>query len=187
MNRSLKSVNLAAAVGDENPIGRRLERGAHAWQRSARALRCCASSASLACRAPRSARWRASRMFCAFCSATERSRSSSCYLGRPRAPPSISSASAVPSTRLRIFAKALSRVVEVSSLNGEKPQSSVVPSCSNGMYSAASRMRSRTSSGRLDARIDRRDDANENPLIGLHVLPDDLEDALRSGSPASAI
>ena len=56
-------------------------------------------------------------------------------------------ASAVPSTRARIFANAVSRVVDVSSQNGENPQSSVVPSCSSGMYSAASRMRSRTSSG----------------------------------------
>ncbi len=59
----------------------------------------------------------------------------------------ISCASSVPSTRERIFANAFSRVVEVSSQNGEKPQSSVVPSCSTGMYRAASRMRSRISSG----------------------------------------
>ena len=45
----------------------------------------------------------------------------------------ISAASAVPRTRARIFANAVSRLVEVSSLNGEKPQSSVVPSCSIGM------------------------------------------------------
>lgn len=38
-------------------------------------------------------------------------------------------ASAVPSTRARIFAKAVSREVETSSANGEKPQSSVVPRC----------------------------------------------------------
>jgi hypothetical protein len=42
--------------------------------------------------------------------------------------PSTSDAKAVPSTRARIFAKAVSRVVEVSSQNGENPQSSVVPS-----------------------------------------------------------
>ena len=53
----------------------------------------------------------------------------------------------MPAHARRIFAKAVSRVVEVSSQNGEKPQSSVVPSCSTGMYSAASRTRSRTSSG----------------------------------------
>ena len=28
---------------------------------------------------------------------------------------------------------------------------------------------------RFDVRIDGRDDADENPLTGLHVLPDDLE------------
>jgi hypothetical protein len=38
-----------------------------------------------------------------------------------------------PSTRALIFAKAVSRVVEVSSLKGENPHSSVVPSCSIGM------------------------------------------------------
>ena len=67
--------------------------------------------------------------------------------GFQSAPPSAAAASAVPSTRARIFANAVSRVVEVSSQNGEKPQSSVVPSCSTGMYSAASSTRSRTSSG----------------------------------------
>jgi hypothetical protein len=40
-----------------------------------------------------------------------------------------------------------SRVVEVSSQNGEKPQSSVVPSCSTGIYRTASRTRSRISCG----------------------------------------
>ena len=53
----------------------------------------------------------------------------------------------MPSTRARIFAKAVSRLVEVSSQKGENPQSSVVPSCSTGMYRAASRIRSRISSG----------------------------------------
>src|SRR3984957_13085792 len=61
--------------------------------------------------------------------------------------PRASAASAVPATRARILANAVSRVVDVSSQNGENPQSSVVPSCSTGMYSAASRTRSRTSSG----------------------------------------
>jgi hypothetical protein len=42
--------------------------------------------------------------------------------------PSACDASAVPATRAWIFAKATSRVVEVSSQKGEKPQSSVVPS-----------------------------------------------------------
>src|SRR6267378_1805254 len=57
------------------------------------------------------------------------------------------SASFVPSTRARILAKAVSRVVEVLSLKGENPQSSVVPSCSMGMYPDASSTRSQTSSG----------------------------------------
>jgi hypothetical protein len=52
----------------------------------------------------------------------------------------------VPSTRAAIFAKAMSREVEVSSANGEKPQSSQVPSRLGGMYSAASRTRSLTCS-----------------------------------------
>ena len=47
--------------------------------------------------------------------------------------PSWSDARAVPSTRARILAKAVSRVVDVSSQNGANPQSSVVPSCSAGM------------------------------------------------------
>ena len=36
--------------------------------------------------------------------------------------------------------------------------------------SAASRTRSRTSSGGLDARVDRRDHADEDPLVGLQVV-----------------
>ena len=98
-------------------------------------------------RSASSARWRARRMLWAFCRATERSSSSSSSCRRHQPPPSRSHASAVPSTRARIFANAVSRVVVVSSQNGEKPQSSVVPSCSTGMYWAASRTRSRTSSG----------------------------------------
>src|SRR5688572_21379496 len=48
-------------------------------------------------------------------------------------PPIRSAARAVPRTRARIFAKAVSRLVDVSSLKGENPQSSVVPSCSTGI------------------------------------------------------
>ena len=44
------------------------------------------------------------------------------------ATPRTCAASAVPFTRARIFANAVSRLVEVSSQNGENPQSSVVPS-----------------------------------------------------------
>src|ERR1700680_4835864 len=57
-----------------------------------------------------------------------------------------SSASFVPSTRAFILAKAISLEVEVSSAKGEKPQSSVVPSCSEGIVSAASNIMSRISS-----------------------------------------
>ena len=60
--------------------------------------------------------------------------------------PKTFSASRVPAMRARIFANAVSRLVELSSQNGEKPQSSVVPSCSTGMNCAASSTRSRTSS-----------------------------------------
>src|SRR5262249_50541907 len=62
-------------------------------------------------------------------------------------PPSAFAASSVPSTRALILANAVPRVVEVSSQKGEKPQSSVVPNCSTGIYRAASRTRSRISSG----------------------------------------
>src|SRR3569833_435491 len=63
------------------------------------------------------------------------------------AAPSSAAARAVPTTRARILAKAVSREVEVSSLNGAYPQSSEVPSCSIGMKRAASTTRSRTTSG----------------------------------------
>ena len=53
----------------------------------------------------------------------------------------------------------------------------VVPSCSTGMYSAASRTRSRTSSGVSTRGSIGRDDADEDPLVRLHVLADDLQDA----------
>src|ERR1700675_716077 len=69
------------------------------------------------------------------------------FIGFHQRMPNASAASAVPRTRARILANAFSRVVDVSSQNGENPQSSVVPSCSTGMYCAASRTRSRTSSG----------------------------------------
>src|SRR5271157_3022504 len=65
---------------------------------------------------------------------------------QPQTPRTVD-ASAVPSTRLRILANAVSREVEVSSAKGENPQSSVVPSDSTGIQSAASRTRSRTCRG----------------------------------------
>src|SRR5207245_9289801 len=61
-------------------------------------------------------------------------------------PPTASPARAVPRTRASILAKAVSRLVDVLSKKGAKPQSSVVPSWSIGMYSDASSTRSRTSS-----------------------------------------
>ena len=87
----------------------------------------------------------------------------------------------MPSTRARIFANAVSRVVEVSSQNGEKPQSSVVPELLERdvlgrlEHAVAHLFR------RLDARIDRRDDADEDALVRLHVLPDDLQHARAVG------
>ena len=101
-------------------------------------------------------------------------------------PVMISSAKAVPSTRERILANAFSRVVEVSSQNGEKPQSSVVPSCSTGIYRAASRTRSRISSG-LHSRIDGRNNTDEYPLSGLRHCRMIFSTRVRSGSPASAM
>ena len=83
----------------------------------------------------------------------------------------------VPSTRARIFANAVSREVDVSSPNGENPQSSVVPRCSGSMNRAASRTRSRTSSGRLDARVERVDDADEDPAVAGRMLAEHLEHA----------
>ncbi len=58
-----------------------------------------------------------------------------------------SSANFVPWTRAWILSKAICLDVDLSSLNGENPQSSVVPNCSIGIYSAASKTRSHTSSG----------------------------------------
>ena len=115
--------------------------------------------------------------------------SSSSSSGSPtQRPPSFSEASAVPRTRARIFANAVSRVVDVSSLNGENPQSS-----------RRAQLLDRDVLGRLehavadllrclDARIDRRHDADEDALIRLHVLADDLAGReSRSFSPASAM
>ena len=68
--------------------------------------------------------------------------------------PSFSAASRVPSTRFLIFCQAVSRAKSgepwlgfSSMLNGEKPQSSVEPSCSFGMKLAARTRASLTSSG----------------------------------------
>jgi tetratricopeptide (TPR) repeat protein len=59
--------------------------------------------------------------------------------------PSSFDAISLPSTRARIFANAVSRDVERSSPNGEKPQSSVEPRREGSMNLAASRIRSFTS------------------------------------------
>src|SRR5580658_4005192 len=69
-----------------------------------------------------------------------------CVVGDHQPVPSFSAARRVPATRALIFANAVALEVDVSSQNGEKPQSSVVPSCSSGIYFAASSTRSRTSS-----------------------------------------
>ena len=45
------------------------------------------------------------------------------------------------------------------------------------MYSAASSDPVPHLLRRFDVRVDRRDDADEDPLVGLHVLADDLQDA----------
>lgn len=75
---------------------------------------------------------------------------------RPRAQamPSCAEAIAVPSTRALIFWNAMSRAISgepclgfTSMLNGEKPQSSVAPSRSLGMYLAAVTRSSHTCSG----------------------------------------
>jgi hypothetical protein len=75
------------------------------------------------------------------------SSSQSLFFGPGIAHPSCSAASRVPSTRERIFAKAVSRAVERSSPKGEKPRSSVVPSSAGNMNSDASSTRSLTSWG----------------------------------------
>lgn len=62
----------------------------------------------------------------------------------PPQTPSCRAARSVPSTRAAILANAMSRDVDVSSANGENPQSSQVPSRSTGMYCAALSTRSRT-------------------------------------------
>ena len=133
------------------------------------------SSSSFARSISCSARWRASRMLFAFCRATERSSSSSS--SRHQRPPIMSAASAVPSTRARIFANAVSRLVDVSSLNGENPQSSVVPSCSDRDVLGRFEDPVPDLLRRLDARVDRGDDADEDPLVRLHVPPDDPQHA----------
>ena len=71
----------------------------------------------------------------------------------------------VPTTRARIFAKASNRVVDVSSLNGEKPQSSVV--ITDRMDVSGCLQDSVTNLLRcIDVRVDGGDDAGRRARIG---------------------
>ena len=94
-------------------------------------------------------------------------------LGPDRSESELPAARAVPSTRAAILAKAVSREVELSSANGEKPQSSQVPSWSAGNWRAAARIRSRTWLRGFHPRIDRVSDADEDPGAGRKMLGDD--------------
>ena len=76
--------------------------------------------------------------------------------------------------------------MDASSANGENPQSSVVPKAETGKRLAASNTRSRTCSG-VSRRVDRIDDADEHDLIGLTMLPHDIEHARGIRSLASWI
>lgn len=96
------------------------------------------------------------------------------FTSQPRT--NASSASRVPSTRARIFANARSREVDRSSAKGEKPQSSVVPNWADGIYSAASRTRSLTSS------VDSTQGSitpNKDAVTGLDERPDALQGPAR--------
>lgn len=90
-----------------------------AWWKVARSRSAVSRSASFAATRSCSARRRAARMLCAFCSATARSSSSSPSGSRDYLPARTRDASAVPATRARILANAVARVVEVSSQKGE--------------------------------------------------------------------
>ena len=93
---------------------------------------------------------------------------------RHHPPPRTSAASAVPCTRARILANAVSRLVVVSSQNGENPQSSQVPELLD--RDVLRRLQDAVADllRRLDARVDRVDHAHEHPLARLEVLADDL-------------
>ena len=69
---------------------------------------------------------------------------------------------------------------------GANPQSSVVPSCSTGMYSAASSTRSRTSSGVSIRGSIGAMTPTKTRWSGFRCVADDLQHADRSGSPANA-
>ena len=89
---------------------------------------------------------------------------------RHHSPPSLSAASRVPSTRARIFSNAVSRVVVVSSQKGENPQSSHRAQLPD--RDVLGRLEDPVPDflRRLDPRVDRVDDADEDPLARLHVM-----------------
>ena len=114
------------------------------------------------------------RMLVTFCRATDRNSSSSLSVLATTSIPSESRGQRVclrrgrGSSRTRCRGSWTCRRRRAKSRNRRS-----CPSCSIGMYSAASSTRSRTSSGVSIARVDRRNDADENPLFRLHVLADD--------------
>ena len=76
--------------------------------------------------------------------------------------PSSAAASSVPAIRARIFANAVSRAVDVSSPNGAKPQSSVVPSRAGSIDLGGLEHAVPDLFGRLDPRVDRVGHADED-------------------------
>ena len=83
----------------------------------------------------------------------------------------------MPSTRARIFAKAVSR--RRRGVVAEGRESAVVASCRAARRGCIGRLEDPVPDflRRLDARVDGGDDADEDPLVGLQVLADDLQDA----------
>ena len=71
----------------------------------------------------------------------------------------------------------MSRVVDVSSQNGENPQSSRRAQLLDRDVLGRLEHPVPDLLRRLDARVDRGDDADEDPLVRLHVVADDLQDA----------
>src|SRR5207253_1566475 len=105
---------------------------------------------------------------------------------RHERPPTASPARAVPRTRASTFAKAVSRLMDVLSKKGANPQSSVVPSWSAGMYSAASSTRSRTSSAVSMRGSPGAITPTKTRWSGFRYLRMISRTRRRSGSPASA-
>jgi hypothetical protein len=96
---------------------------------------------------------------------------------RHQRPPSSSDARAVPSTRARIFANAVSRVV--GRVVAERREAAVVGRAQLLDRDVLGRLEDPVADflRGLDARVDRRDDADEDPLARLDVGADDLQDA----------